>query len=256
VPEGRILKKVISQSRRLALLSSDTYRLIYTWLLPHLDIEGRFSANPEVIKGMIVPRIKRITISIIEKALLEMHELELIILYNVDGDRFLEVRKFKDHQYLDLKREAPSHIPSIDKGELIELSASSQGVIIENSPVSKVKESKVKEIGATPKVVATFFSTIQKYFTAAYEKKFGKKPSIDFGKDGNVVRQKEGLFYPIEEAYQLIDSFLDSKKAEECGYTLSVCFSSHTVNLFRAGKLGNTGLSEDELFEKYASGKK
>jgi hypothetical protein len=242
MPEGRILKKAVSQSRRLSLLSSDTYRLIYTWLIPHLDIEGRFSANPEVIKGMIVPRIRKITLSVIEKALLEMHDVGLITLYNIDGDRFLELRKFKDHQNLDLKREAPSHIPALTAGVLVELSPSGQGVVPdilgENSPVSKVKESKVKEREATPKVVATFFTTIQKYFTSAYKKKFGKEPAIDFGKDGYMVRQKEGLFQSPEEAFQLIDGFLDSKKAEECGYTLSVCFSSHTINLWRAGKFG------------------
>lgn len=37
--EGRMLKKNISQSKKLALLKNDSARLLYTWILPHLDIE-------------------------------------------------------------------------------------------------------------------------------------------------------------------------------------------------------------------------
>jgi len=98
-----------------------------------------------------------------------------------------------------------------------------------------------------------FFPKIREYFTSAYKRKFNSEPAIDFGKDGKVVKKSAGLFKNIEDAYRLIDDFLESKKAEECGYTLSVCFSTHTINLWKAGKLLN--LSEDELFEKFSKKK-
>jgi hypothetical protein len=39
--EGRILSRRISRSHKLAALSSDTARMIYSWLIPYLDVEGR-----------------------------------------------------------------------------------------------------------------------------------------------------------------------------------------------------------------------
>jgi len=115
MPRGRILdKEAISQSKKLAEISNDTGRLIYTWLLPHLDREGRFSAEPDVIKGNVFPRIKNMTQKKIEKSIEEMAELGLIILYKIDGDKYLQFKKFKEFQ-VHLDRESPSKIPAPTK---------------------------------------------------------------------------------------------------------------------------------------------
>jgi len=118
MPRGRILdKEAISHSRKLPLLSNDTGRLIYTWLLAHLDREGRFSAEPLIIKG-IFPRIKSITLKKIEKCLAEMAQVKLIILYQADGDKYLQFTKFKEYQ-VHFDREAPSKIPVPNKENII-----------------------------------------------------------------------------------------------------------------------------------------
>jgi len=112
MPRGRMLdKEAISQSRKLSELSNDTARLVYTWLLAHLDSEGRFSADPAIIKGVVFPRIKNMTLSKIEKSLIEIADSELIILYGADGDKYLQFIKFKNFQ-THLDREAPSKIPA------------------------------------------------------------------------------------------------------------------------------------------------
>ena len=110
--DGRMLKKAICTSRKLAALKTDTARLLYTWILPHLDIEGRFFADPDIIKGSIVPRVKNITPEIIEDCLEDMQENNLLIIYQANGDCFLEYTKFSDHQYLRKDREKPSEIPN------------------------------------------------------------------------------------------------------------------------------------------------
>ncbi|KKN77259.1 hypothetical protein LCGC14_0362370 [marine sediment metagenome] len=109
--DGRMLKKVVSTSKKLAALKTDSARLLYTWILPHLDIQGRFSAELDIIKGSVVPRLKSMTLPKIEKYLQDLAENKLIILYNVNGDRYLELVKFKDFQRLREKREAVSIIP-------------------------------------------------------------------------------------------------------------------------------------------------
>lgn len=110
MPEGRMLKKVVSTSQKLANLKSDSARLLYTWLIPHLDIEGRFSADPKIVKGYVVPRLK-MSIHEVAKHLEDMEYNNLISIYEVNGDLFMELIKFKNFQTLNPKRESPSLIP-------------------------------------------------------------------------------------------------------------------------------------------------
>ena len=117
--DGRMLKKKISLSRRLAALKSDSARLLYTWLLPHLDIEGRFSADPDVIKGQVVPRLNHLTAIKIDELLQDIASQQLIIRYENDGDRFLQLRRFRDEQNLRKDREKDSDIPSPNKDNII-----------------------------------------------------------------------------------------------------------------------------------------
>ncbi len=136
--EGRMLKKLVSTSRKLASLQTDSARLLWTWILPHADIAGRFSAEPDVIKGYIVPRLKKMTPPKIWKYLLDMAECKLIILYKVNGDSYLEVVKFHKFQSLRADREAGSEIPPPPAH------GSTPGVAPEYSRLSKDKISKVK----------------------------------------------------------------------------------------------------------------
>lgn len=110
--DGRMLKKKISLSRRLAALETDSARMLYTWLNSHLDVEGRFSADPEVVKGQVVPRLKHLTPEVVEELLCDIASQGLIVRYENDGDRFLELRRFKDEQKLRPGREKKSEIPA------------------------------------------------------------------------------------------------------------------------------------------------
>lgn len=109
--DGRMLKKAISKSRKLSKLSGERPMLLYTWLLPHLDIEGRFSGDPLIIKGSVFPRVIFITPELIETDLVELAAHGLILLYEANGDKFLQFTKFKEHQYLRPEREKKSEIP-------------------------------------------------------------------------------------------------------------------------------------------------
>lgn len=136
--EGRMLKKLVSTSRKLAALQTDSARLLWTWILPHADITGRFSAEPDVIKGYIVPRLKKMTPAKITKYLLDLEACNLLILYKVNSDNYLEIVKFHKFQSLRADREAGSEIPPPpDPGP-------TPGVAPEDSRLSKDKLSKVK----------------------------------------------------------------------------------------------------------------
>ncbi len=109
---GRMLKKNISDSRRLSELKTDSARMLWTWIIPFLDVEGRFYAAPDMIKGKVVPRLKSFTEENISEYLQDMADVGLIQLYEADGDQYLQFRKFNEHQMnLRKDREAPSSIP-------------------------------------------------------------------------------------------------------------------------------------------------
>ncbi|MBE3087719.1 MAG: hypothetical protein IMZ71_01175 [Chloroflexi bacterium] len=110
--KGRMLLKSVSISQKLAGLPSDSDRLLWTWLLAHLDREGRFYAEPSVVKGHAVPRLKNHTEETITESLERLAAVGLIVLYEVNGDRYLQYTQFDEHQAgLHKDREAPSPCP-------------------------------------------------------------------------------------------------------------------------------------------------
>lgn len=143
MPEGRMLKKRISDSKKLGKLKSDSARLLYTWILPHLDVEGRYSADPDLIKGHVFPKVKSMTYKKITNLLCELAEVGLIILYKHDGEFYLHLKNFHDYQKIDPNKEARSKIEAPNRGSSV-LTLDNSRVALENSSTSKVKGSKVK----------------------------------------------------------------------------------------------------------------
>lgn len=107
--EGRMLKKEISDSKKLGALSSDRPRVLYFMMLPHLDIEGRLKADPKQIKGQICTMLPY-SIKSIQSALEALHNAGLILLYQNSGAQFLEYARFGDFQKLYPDKEAESKI--------------------------------------------------------------------------------------------------------------------------------------------------
>jgi hypothetical protein len=111
MPVGRIVLKRISESKKLPRLKTDGARLLYTWLLAHLDVNGCFSGDAEVIKGKIFTRLKK-SVKIVESYLKDLEECRLILRYENDGDKYLIVPDFKEKQpFINPDREAKPSIP-------------------------------------------------------------------------------------------------------------------------------------------------
>jgi hypothetical protein len=109
--EGRMIKRRISKSKKFAELKTHNARLLYLMIYPHLDVQGRLDADPKIIKGQVCPLLN-FSLSKIKEYLEDMNGAQLINLYEVNGDVFLEYTRFKDFQRLRLDREADSDIPS------------------------------------------------------------------------------------------------------------------------------------------------
>ena len=134
MPQGRIILKAISESKKLSNLSCDGARLLYTWLIPHLDVNGCFSGDPEVVRGKVFTRLKK-SVEIVEKYLSELESADLVVRYPANGDIFLCVPDFTDKQpHLQPSKEGKPRIPEPTPDQLRS-----------NSHRSKVKQSKVKQ---------------------------------------------------------------------------------------------------------------
>jgi len=111
MPLGRILLRAVSDSHKLSLLKTDTARLLYSWLIPHVDYNGNFSGDPEFVRGHIFKRLRK-TEQEVEDCLADLEDKKLIIRYEADGDKFLHVVKFVEKQpHLNPEREAETTIP-------------------------------------------------------------------------------------------------------------------------------------------------
>lgn len=94
--ERRMVSKVISISEKVNSLSLFG-RLLYTWMIPHTDDFGRMPGSPAKVRALVVPMGDE-TIRDVEEALTDMATRDLIQWYEVDGDRYIQIVNFDDHQ--------------------------------------------------------------------------------------------------------------------------------------------------------------
>lgn len=110
--KGRMLNKKISLDEAVDDLSCDTSRLLFSWLISHLDYNGCYFGDAEIVKSNIFPLRKDISAKKIERFLQEMEKKYLIIRYWVGKMQYLFMPSFdKNQPNLRKDREANSDIP-------------------------------------------------------------------------------------------------------------------------------------------------
>ena len=110
---GRMISKAISLDEKVNSLSDDTCRLLFTWLIPHLDCEGRMHGDAITVKSIVFPR-RNISPGKVEKYLKELENFGLILRYSVNRNAYLCMKNFEKHQPgLQKTRESQSQIPPI-----------------------------------------------------------------------------------------------------------------------------------------------
>ena len=178
---GRFVSKAISLDEKVDALSSDTVRLLFTWLITHLDCEGRMYGDAQTVKSIVFPR-RSMKAQVIEKYLVELENQGLILRYSAPGGNYLCMKNFEKHQPgLNKDRESQSQIPPITP-ELIQSKVgegltqvkvkeeTKQEVKEESSSCSKedVLEVYEKEIGAVTETMENEIELAIKQFTASW----------------------------------------------------------------------------------------
>lgn len=91
-----MVSKVISISEKVNSLSLFG-RLLYTWMIPHTDDFGRMPGSPAKIRALVVPMGDE-TVRDVEEALSDMSIRGLIQWYGVDGEKYIQIVNFDEHQ--------------------------------------------------------------------------------------------------------------------------------------------------------------
>ena len=100
---NRIIKESIRTSKSVNAMSDFQFRL-WAYLITYVDDYGRGSADPELLKGFVFPRRKRVSESDIEKALAELAGMGCILLYEVDGESYFCFPNWSKHQRIQTKQ--------------------------------------------------------------------------------------------------------------------------------------------------------
>lgn len=109
---GRFVSKSISVSKKFNDIPGKSGKLrrfpqlLYLMILPHADDYGRLQADPQTIKALCCPLFSE-TIVQIETSLRILHDVGLVQWYEVDGNKFLQINNFDEHQVGLHKRTSP-----------------------------------------------------------------------------------------------------------------------------------------------------
>jgi hypothetical protein len=144
--KGRIISKSITVSQRVAKLSTAWVKLLYTWLIPHVDDFGRFHADPDIIKGTVFPKEKYVTANKLSIWINELNEAGLINLYLHNGDTFLEIIDFEEHQYFRSDRPRKAEYPEPEKHTDSQNATNGIPTTTNGSPILSVSVSVSKSI--------------------------------------------------------------------------------------------------------------
>lgn len=83
---GRMLNKSVSGSIKFHNLSDDTCRLLATWIIANLDVQGVFYGDPVMVRSIVFPRRADVTEDQIEGYLVAMQEQGLLVRFEAKGD--------------------------------------------------------------------------------------------------------------------------------------------------------------------------
>jgi hypothetical protein len=117
----RLLWTGISGSKKIRSVCGDRLfrigcHLVYTWLLPWCDDDGRIIGEPLSILANVVPN-EGFEVGEIEKILAELDNVELIRWYSIDGERFIQIVGWEEHQRIRKDRYKPSRYPAWKPGD-------------------------------------------------------------------------------------------------------------------------------------------
>jgi len=139
----RMLAKSISTSIEVNNLSLPA-RLLFTWMIPHADDDGRLKGDPKYIKATVVPYTNW-SPNTIKSYLVVMNNIGLIHYWQDNSEWFIEFVKWKAYQQLRKDRYHASDLPSFSTDSVNQAVTSSQPSDSQVTPEANISESSTSE---------------------------------------------------------------------------------------------------------------
>ena len=139
MPKQKRLHKKISISSQVNKLTLSA-RLLFTWMIPHADDEGRLKVYAEYIKATVVPMTKW-SFRRIKRHLEEIKNLRLIYYWEQNDDCFIEFVKWNEYQTIRKDRFEPSKLPPFSSNNNSQVETSHQPKANQETPQSNISES-------------------------------------------------------------------------------------------------------------------
>ncbi|WP_029516270.1 hypothetical protein [Paenibacillus polymyxa] len=95
--EKRMISKSISISEKVNMLPDVFDMLLFTWIIPHTDDFGRLTGSPAKVKALVVPMLDK-SMKDVERSIKSLHDAGLIIWYQINTDKYIQVINFDNHQ--------------------------------------------------------------------------------------------------------------------------------------------------------------
>ena len=116
---NRMIKETIRTSKSVNDLTDFQFR-VWLYLITYVDDYGRGSADPELLKGLVFPRRKKVTEKQIRDALVALAKAEMITLYEDEGESYFYFPKWAKHQRIQTKKSKFPEPPesTVNHGEL------------------------------------------------------------------------------------------------------------------------------------------
>lgn len=153
MPRIRTIKPAFWTDEKLAELPRDV-RLLFIGLISAMaDDEGRCKGNPRLVKAAVFPLDDDVTALHAEEWLTFLHASGRIQLYDMNGERYVQVVNWSKHQRID--RAQQSQLPAPDSSTIIprtvaEVSTNGRRKVGEGSTLDVEVEGKGKERRTKP----------------------------------------------------------------------------------------------------------
>lgn len=154
---NRIIKDTIRTSKKINALTDFQFRL-WVYLITYVDDYGRGSADPEIIKGFVFPRRKKVNETDIKDALAALASTGCISLYDIDGESYFCFPSWGEHQRIQTKRSKFPEPPILPESHLFAAEDDAlQKVTVdhrEKPPESESESESEETLSSTPKAGA------------------------------------------------------------------------------------------------------
>lgn len=113
-------------------------RLLFMGLISNSDDEGRLPGHPALIKSQVFPYDADITPEQVTQWLGQLEELEILIIYTVDNQTYIQIKNFLKHQTINRPTASKYPDPSLN----------THGVLTDNSlpKEEKRREENIREV--------------------------------------------------------------------------------------------------------------